>query len=294
MQEVRPNPTSRLDYRAERPIFTDFLDHARNSPDATAVISQEATCSYQQLEEISRGIANFLKKNGATASDRVVIVSSRCAGLVYAMLGAMRAGSAFTVADIAYPPARINQILRTLQPTFILLCGGATVDLDHYQAGGAFPQIVRIAESAAQVLAEFPPGLNTLPEVNPAQPAYITFTSGSTGEPKGIVTHHAPLVHFIEWHTQQHALSKDDCFSLLSGLGHDPVYRDVFTPLSIGAKVICPAQSTVIDPSALATWIHKHGISVIHLTPPLGKIIETGAKINARQVRPPAISVLGR
>ncbi|EJM79335.1 amino acid adenylation domain-containing protein [Pseudomonas sp. GM67] len=281
MQDHRPNPTLNLEYCADRPIFMDFLQQAQRSPDAIAVVSHDATCSYRQLEQISHGIASFLKVNGATESDRVVIVSNRCAGLVYAMLGALRAGSTFTVADVAYPPARIGQIIRMLKPSFVLLCGGATVDLDseHLEAGRPAPRIVSIAENPADSLREFAFHQHALPQVDPAQPAYITFTSGSTGEPKGIVATHAPLVHFIEWHTQRHSLSKDDCFSLLSGLGHDPVYRDVFTPLSIGAKVIVPAQSTVIDPVALAAWIQKNAISIIHLTPPLGRLIGTGATL---------------
>jgi len=284
MQQNRPDPTLRLEYCVERPIFLDFLQHARRSPEAVAVVSEDTTCTYRELEEVSQGIASFLIGNGATESDRIVIVSSRCAGLVYAMLGATRAGLTFTVADNAYPPARIGQIIRALQPAFVLLCGEATVDLtlEYFEPGAMSfpPRVVRIPEMPAESLHKFASDQRVLPEVDPCQPAYITFTSGSTGEPKGIVANHAPLVHFIEWHTKRHSLSKDDCFSLLSGLGHDPVYRDVFTPLSIGAKLICPAQSTVIDPSALAAWIHNNGISIIHLTPPLGKLIETGAKIN--------------
>ncbi|KII28822.1 antibiotic biosynthesis protein [Pseudomonas fluorescens] len=278
MQDGRPNPTLDLEYCAERPIFTAFLQQAKQAPDAIAVISHDTTCSYRQLEEISRGIASWLIANGATESDRIVIVSSRCAGLVYSMLGASRAGLTFTVADMAYPPARIGQIIHLLEPAFVLLCGEATFELQG--TGNTSPQIVRVPETAGEALRQFNSDQHNLPEIDPGKAAYITFTSGSTGEPKGIVTTHAPLVHFIEWHTKRHSLSKDDCFSLLSGLGHDPVYRDVFTPLSIGAKVIIPAQSTVIDPSALATWIYKYQISIIHLTPPLGKLIETGTKLN--------------
>lgn len=281
MHDLRPNPALSLEYCADRPIFMDFLQQARENPDSVAVVSQGATCSYRQLEQISQGIAAFLIANGATEDDRVVIVSSRCAGLVYAMLGALRGGLTFTVADAAYPAARVEKIIRTLEPAFVLLCGDATVDLSLFEstAQGSGPSIVRVPESPDASLQAFAGEPQRLPEVDPGRPAYITFTSGSTGEPKGIVTHHAPLVHFIEWHTRQHSLSKDDCFSLLSGLGHDPVYRDVFTPLSIGAKVICPAQSTVTDPVALATWIDEKRISIIHLTPPLGKLIETGAKL---------------
>ncbi|MFJ2690292.1 amino acid adenylation domain-containing protein [Pseudomonas sp. NPDC087336] len=280
MQEARPNPTLDLEYCVERPIFMDFLQHAGRTPEAVAVVSQDATCSYGELEAISQRLACFLLEQGARASDRVVIVSSRCAGLVYAMLGASRAGLTFSVADMAYPRVRIEQIIQVLKPTFVLVCGEAAFELDPQHSS---VRVVNIPQMPGDALKAFAVEPRALPEVNPGDPAYITFTSGSTGEPKGIVTHHAPLVHFIEWHSQRHSLTRDSCFSLLSGLGHDPVYRDVFTPLSIGAKVIIPAQSTVIDPAALARWIHQHGISIIHLTPPLGKLIETGAKISGLQ-----------
>lgn len=273
MHDLRPNPELSLDYRAERPIFADFLQHAASTPDATAVISHSGSCTYGQLAAISRDLAGLLIEKGATPTDRVVIVASRCAGLVYAMLGAMRSGMAFTVADAAYPAARVEQIIRTLEPAFVLLCGDAGADLKL-----ATP-VIRIPELPTDALRAFANANASLPEVDPTRPAYITFTSGSTGEPKGVMTHHAPLVHFIQWHTRQHGFSAADRFSLLSGLGHDPVYRDVFTPLSIGATVICPAQATLIDPVALANWIDDNRISVIHLTPPLGKLIETGAKL---------------
>jgi non-ribosomal peptide synthetase component F len=80
MQDHRPNPTLNLEYCADRPIFMDFLQQAQRSPDAIAVVSHDATCSYRQLEQISHGIASFLKVNGATESDRVVIVSNRWSG----------------------------------------------------------------------------------------------------------------------------------------------------------------------------------------------------------------------
>lgn len=275
MPDLRPNPTLCLEYRAEQPIHHAFLEQAGRCPDATAIIAQYTTCSYAQLAQISQGVAAYLVENAASGTDRVVIVASRSAALVYAMLGCLRAGLAFTVADAAYPPARVAQIVRTLGPAVVLRCGEATVDSD-----GSL--VVTVPQAPADALQAFPNLPVALPVVNPEHPAYITFTSGSTGEPKGIVTHHAPLVHFIDWHVRQHGFTQADTFSLLSGLGHDPVYRDVFTPLSIGATIACPAQSTLTDPSRLANWIHQHNVSVIHLTPPLGKLIETGAHLNGQ------------
>ena len=275
MPDLRPNPTLCLEYRADQPIHYAFLEQAGRCPGATAILARHTTCNYAQLAQISQGIAACLLEQSASGADRVVIVASRGAGLVYAMLGCLRAGLAFTVADAAYPPARIGQIIRTLTPAVVLRCGEASVDTDG-------PLVITVPETTAEALQAFPCHCVALPSVSPEQPPYITFTSGSTGEPKGIVTHHAPLVHFIDWHVRQHGFTQADTFSLLSGLGHDPVYRDVFTPLSIGATLACPAQSTLTDPARLAGWIHQHGVSVIHLTPPLGKLIETGAHLNGQ------------
>lgn len=121
-----------------------------------------------------------------------------------------------------------------------------------------------------------------LEQISAGIAAFLVKNAASGTDRVVIVTHHAPLVHFIDWHVRQHGFTQADTFSLLSGLGHDPVYRDVFTPLSLGATIACPAQSTLTDPSRLAGWLHQHGVSVIHLTPPLGKLIETGAHLNGQ------------
>ncbi|MDF9619502.1 amino acid adenylation domain-containing protein [Pseudomonas entomophila] len=269
-----PDPTRRLAYQASAPIFQAFVQQAQCWPEATAITTPDFACSYRQLERISHGIAAHLLALGVAAGARVVIVSSRCAGLVYGLLGASRAGLTFSVADAAYPPGRIEQIIDLLRPACVLVCGSAEVAVNLKGA-----HVIKVPEAPDVALRQFGNAAVDLPEVDPARPAYITFTSGSTGEPKGIVTHHAPLVHFVRWHVEHHRFTRDECFSMVSGLGHDPVYRDVFTPLSIGARIACPAQATLTDPQALATWVHGEGVTVMHLTPPLGRLIETGATL---------------
>ena len=72
-------------------------------------------------------------------------------------------------------------------------------------------------------------------EVQPDDLAYIAYTSGSTGEPNGILGTHAPLSHFVRWQAENFALAGSDRFSFLSGLSHDPALRDIFTPLCSGS-----------------------------------------------------------
>lgn len=102
--------------------------------------------------------------------------------------------------------------------------------------------------------------------------AYLAFTSGSTGKPKGIVGTHRPLSHFLQWHIDTFALTKDDRFSMLSGLSHDPLLRDIFTPLWLGATLYIPDPRAFKIPGALAEWMGYRGITVAHVTPSLAQL----------------------
>jgi non-ribosomal peptide synthetase component F len=211
MPDLRPNPTLRLEYRAEQPIHQAFLKQASRCPDATAIIAQHTTCSYTQLEQISQGIAAFLVENAASGADRVVIVASRSAALVYAMLGCLRAGLAFTVADAAYPAVRIEQIVSTLKPAVVLRCGEATVD-----AGQFIVAAVPSPRSAAPSLAN----LSRCPLSAPATGLHHLHL----GQHRRAQGHRHPPRAVGALHRlacAQHGFTQADTFSLLSGLGHD-------------------------------------------------------------------------
>ncbi|HYN21173.1 MAG TPA: amino acid adenylation domain-containing protein [Thermoanaerobaculia bacterium] len=103
--------------------------------------------------------------------------------------------------------------------------------------------------------------------------AYIAFTSGSTGVPKGVLGLHRSLTHFYPWMRERFQLGPDDRFSLLSGLAHDPLHRDVFTPLWLGAAVAIPDPERMGEPGWLAGWMARLRVTVAHLTPAMGRLL---------------------
>jgi amino acid adenylation domain-containing protein len=103
--------------------------------------------------------------------------------------------------------------------------------------------------------------------------AYVAFTSGSTGVPKGVLGLHRSLTHFYPWMREAFQLGPDDRFSLLSGLAHDPLHRDIFTPLWLGAAVAIPDPERMAEPGWLAGWMARLGVTVAHLTPALGRVL---------------------
>lgn len=123
----------------------------------------------------------------------------------------------------------------------------------------------------------------------------LSFTSGSTGIPKGVRGRHYSLTHFFPWMGQRFDIGEDSKFTMLSGIAHDPIQRDselfllkssscslicnssVFTPLFFGAQLHIPTPDDIGTPGRLAEWMADTEITVTHLTPAMGQLLSAQA-----------------
>ena len=109
--------------------------------------------------------------------------------------------------------------------------------------------------------------------VGPNHIACVSFTSGSTGKPQGVFQRHGGLTHFAPWVARTFDVSAHDRFTMLSGLSHDPLQRDIFTPLALGASLHIPTDDAIGTPGRLASWIRERRITVANLTPALSQML---------------------
>ncbi len=279
VDDLRPRLDMPLAAQATRArIFDRFLAACRARPDATAIVHPRGTWTYAQLERASRGLAAQLLSR--PADDEVVALYSRRSGeLVVGMLACLRAGLTFAVLDAAYPVERLAQLLAVLRPgRFVAI--GATADDERVLAQLTLPRIAVRLDAAMMdgLLGGDGPQEGRLDNVSAEAIGYLLFTSGTTGVPKCIATSHAPLVHFIDWYAKAFAVDERCRFSMLSGLGHDPVLRDIFVPLSIGAELHVPPPATVLDPVKLHGWMAASGVTHAHVTPQLCRILCAGRR----------------
>lgn len=128
-----------------------------------------------------------------------------------------------------------------------------------------------VFESARQK-ASSQPDVIVGPDSNPT----LSFTSGSEGRPKGVLGRHFSLTKYYGWMSERFNLTSQSKFTLLSGIAHDPVQRDVFTPLFLGAQLLVPSRED-IQHEKLAEWMAEHKPTVSHLTPAMGQILVGGA-----------------
>jgi amino acid adenylation domain-containing protein len=273
---VLPDPRAPLDSGAwTGAVHERFAERARWAPGRPAVIDPRGTWTYGELAERAGRLARRLLAEGVGRGDVVAIYAWRSAPLVQALLGVLQAGAAFLVLDPAHPAPRLRSAVRQARPSAWIAVPGA----------GPLP--AELAEALPSLRIELdgessPPAEEGEDEararraIRPDDLAYIAFTSGSTGEPKGILGPHGPLAHFCAWQAETFGLGPDDRFSLLSGLSHDPLLRDVFTPLGIGAALCIPEPDDLGSPTRLATWMARSRVTVCHLTPAFGQVLADG------------------
>ncbi|GAB1310623.1 large subunit of alpha-aminoadipate reductase [Madurella fahalii] len=300
-----PDPTVDLDWSGYvGSIQEHFRVQAEAHPERTCVVetrsstTPERSFTYRQIYEASNTLAWYLHDAGVTNGDVVMIWAHRSVDLVVALMGILASGATMTVLDPAYPPARQQIYLEVSQPRALLRIGRATdengplaplvqkyID-DELQLKTDVPDL-RLRDdgflyggevdgrdifASVRQRASSPPDVIVGPDSNPT----LSFTSGSEGRPKGVLGRHFSLVKYFGWMAERFNLSSESRYTLLSGIAHDPVQRDIFTPLFLGAQLLVPSKED-IQHEKLAEWMREHKPTVTHLTPAMGQILVGGA-----------------
>ncbi|WP_242454354.1 non-ribosomal peptide synthetase [Bailinhaonella thermotolerans] len=237
---------------------------ATTGPNAAAVSGAGGVLSRSGVLALARRTAVAVEKAGLAPGSPpdgepacVGVVAARDAALPALLLGVLSSGARWAVLDAALPPRVLARQAAAAGARGLLLCPGTAVPgtLAHLP-------VIELAESEADH-APAPPGAR----------GYLAFTSGTTGDPKPVVTPERPLAHFLAWYPREFGLGPRDRFAMLSGLAHDPLLRDVFTPLALGAALCVPPQDLLRDPARLLAWLRAEEITVAHLTPQLARLL---------------------
>lgn len=286
-QQLLPDPTTDLDWLGYAGAIHDiFARNADAHPDRTCVVETGAVdrvFSYRQIHEASNVVGNYLKETGIAKGDIVMIYAHRGVDLMVAVMGVLKAGATFSVIDPAYPPARQNIYLQVARPQGLIVLAKAgeldllvtdyirdelsvVLTLNGLRLGddGQLEGMEQYQHYAADM-----PGVAVGPDSNPT----LSFTLGSEGIPKGVLGRHYLLAYYFPWMAERFGLLEHDKFTMLLGIAHDPIQRDMFTPLFLGAQLLIPTADDIGTPGQLAQWMATHGATVTHLTPAMGQLL---------------------
>ncbi|HLM54865.1 MAG TPA: amino acid adenylation domain-containing protein, partial [Pyrinomonadaceae bacterium] len=225
---------------SEEPYPLDLCAHelfslrARQTPDAVAVTYGAHGLSYRELEEKSSRLARYLSEAGVGAESRVGIHLRRSPEMLVALLGVLRAGAAYVPLEAGLPEQRLQYMLSDSGVEWVLVESGLMGGLP---LGGVDVVVMDGASTDPGWLEEFAPAGEHETRPTPDSLAYILYTSGSTGQPKGVMVEHRGLTNYLS-HAAATYLGGDVEGSVVnSPLGFDATLTTLLAPLVAGRSV---------------------------------------------------------
>jgi amino acid adenylation domain-containing protein len=239
-----------------------FEAQAARTPEGVAVVHDGRRVSYRELNEQANQVAHHLRALGVGPEVRVGVCLDRSPELVAGLLGVLKAGGAYVPVDPDDPAGRLAFLLRDARVAVLLTVRGLVPKLA--EAGAA--AVVCLDADAPAIAAR--PTENPEPRATPANLAYVVYTSGSTGAPKGVMVSHASLaLAYFAWERAYGLRDGVTRHLQAAGVAFDVFTGDWVRALgSGGTLVVCPRE-TLLDPPALHALMTRERVDFVELVP---------------------------
>ena len=234
-----------------------FEEQARRTPDALALEDVSISLTYRELDRLADRLAANLRSRGIGPDEPVGVYMERRAEYVIACLAAMKAGGAYLVLELAYPPRLLTDVVADASPRVVLTQERYAERLPEAT------EMFFLDEGWEERLEDVPAG-ESRPEVGQDNLAFVSYSAGTTGKPKGIANpHRAPVLSYL-WR-----------FGISDYAPGDRVGCNVFfiwemmRPLLRGATTVVIPDDVIYDPNALIRFLEEYGITETLFTPSL-------------------------
>ncbi|CRZ13592.1 non-ribosomal peptide synthetase [Mycolicibacterium neworleansense] len=233
-------------------LHTGFLANAESTPDAPAVFCSAGDLTYGELRDKVLAVAAALQSRGVCRGEVVAVLGPKSVEQVIALLAISMVGAAYLPVGVDQPADRAARILHTGGVDFALICGSGP---DH-------PELPHLTVGDAEIIGD-PEHFEPV-AVTPEDLAYVLFTSGSTGEPKGVEITHDAAMNTIEFINDHFDIGPADRCLALSHLECDLSVIDVYGTLRSGGSMVVVDEEQRRDPDAWVRLIAEHQVSVLH------------------------------
>ncbi|EPY93027.1 hypothetical protein K530_50205 [Streptomyces noursei CCRC 11814] len=257
---------TRQDYPRDRLVCELVDEQAAARPDAVAVVCGAQRLTYRELADRVDRLAGHLRARGAAPGRTVGVLMERSADLLVALLAVLKAGGAYVPLDPSYPTARLAHMAADAR-LHLLVAHSST---EHLLAG-AVPETVVLDRDHALIAAS--PGAGPVPGATAEDTAYVLYTSGSTGEPKGVEVGHRALVNFLVSMAREPGLGPDDRLLALTTVCFDIAGLELYGPLITGGRVEILPTEDARDGVRLRAALEAARPTVVQATPATWKML---------------------
>ncbi|HEY1534200.1 MAG TPA: amino acid adenylation domain-containing protein [Polyangiaceae bacterium] len=244
-----------------RPLVHQQIElQAAAAPDATALRFRDTSLSYRALNWRANQLAHYLAERGIGEDCRVIVCVEPGFEIVVALLGILKAGAVYVPLDPGYPRARIRALLADTQASLVITQHHleARLELEHT------PTLTLDALTATpDALAWEDPRRAIAPD----QAAYLYYTSGTTGSPKGVLGNHANLQHYVHAAQQRYGIDSHDVLPAIARFSFSISMFELLTPLCAGGTLIILEREHILDPERMARTLSE--VTIFHAGPSL-------------------------
>ncbi|KAI1145254.1 acetyl-CoA synthetase-like protein [Nemania diffusa] len=248
------------DYPRDSDVVTVFRQQAFANPERVAVKDAELELTYAQLDQKSELVAQWLSQRALPEESPVGVFANRSCHTISAMLGILKARLAYLPFDIKIPPGRMKAILESLPSCKLVLCGVDTPAIDGLGNVGLVP----ITEALAPRNQAYE---TTIQHPLPSNLAYVLFTSGSTGQPKGVMLEHRSVLRLARDNALTAEIPEPRIIGHMTNLAFDPSVWEIFIALTNGGTLICIGTDVLLEYTSLSRVFTQEGIQAIFITP---------------------------
>lgn len=244
----------------DQPLHILFGEMVLKYPEYPAAIWQQQSVSYAALNEKAEGIKNYLLSAGLQKGSPVAVMMPSCVEAIAALLGILKAGGAFLPIHPEVPAKRFLYLLQNGGCKFLL----------YKNMQLPLPADIQAADIMQEELFT---GQTTVPApvVTGSDLAYILYTSGSTGDPKGVMIAHRSIVNYITWASRTYLSGQRLNFPLFTPLSFDLTLTSIFTPLISGSTIIVFEEE--VNKINLHKILEHEKVDIVKLTPSHLKMI---------------------
>ncbi|MCA6222761.1 non-ribosomal peptide synthetase, partial [Photorhabdus antumapuensis] len=237
-----------------------FEQQVEQTPDVIALVYQEQTLSYAELNTRANRLAHQLIALGVEPDQRVAICVSRSPAMVVAVLAVLKAGGAYVPLDPVYTGERLAHILTDAAPAILLADKAGRAALDE-------KTLAALTVLDPNTLPEQPDSNPQVPALTARHLAYVIYTSGSTGTPKGVMVEHRNIQRLFEATESWYHFNRQDIWCLLHSIAFDFSVWELWGALRYGAKLVLVPHAIARSPQELHQFVCQHGITVLNQTP---------------------------
>ncbi|ABX04748.1 non-ribosomal peptide synthetase [Herpetosiphon sp.] len=242
-------------------LVTAFEQQALQHPHALAVVAADQALSYAELNQQANQRAHSLRQRGIGAEMLVAVCVERTSDLLISLLAVLKTGASYLPLDPSYPPARVNWMLADSQAALLLTQPQFTALFADIQIPVCYTDEQHTSTA------------NLASAIEPSQRAYVLYTSGSTGQPKGVAISHAALSNFLQSMQTQPSLQPTDRLLAVTTVAFDIAGLELYLPLWVGATVVLAPANAAAEGFGLAELLQSHQITVLQATPSTWRIL---------------------